>query len=215
MLPAELPLQLSPKAIFLQKIAVVRPELINILSNVVIAILCVKIKTVEKPDPLQSPFIFWLEQVFPGTLVMHGVSRMVTNHIQALLRDGSVVGHQHAIHVFVMPPSPAELVKATMAFIHSARSVVALVSHIRIDVVELGEDYSVIRDFAPDNESVPPQSPLFAVWGVAILTVFFSAPKEHDLADVMKQTNKLKPVGMSCSANAFCRLKQMELVGKV
>jgi hypothetical protein len=39
MLPAELPLQLSPKAIFLQKIAVVRPELINILSNVVIAIL--------------------------------------------------------------------------------------------------------------------------------------------------------------------------------
>jgi hypothetical protein len=74
-----LPLELSVKAILLDQLLVVRPELVNAYSQVIVAVFGVQVKLIKELHPLKAIFIFRLQQVLVRTLVMQRVSRAQNN----------------------------------------------------------------------------------------------------------------------------------------
>jgi hypothetical protein len=210
-----LPLELSTQSVLLEESPVVRPQLNNFPSDIIVSVFRIEIKPIKDSDPFQALVVLRLEKVRVGSLVVHGIGRVVTDHVETLTRDGSLIRHQHAVQVLVVAPSKAEVVEAALGFVHAISRAVQGVDHIGVELVESRKHHSIVRNLTADDKGITTQCPLLALGGVSVLTVFSTSPKKHDLAHIMEKASELEPVRMSSSANPFSSLKQVKFIRKL
>ncbi len=180
-----LPLELATETILVKKLLVVRPELVDGDPQIIITILCIEVKFVKETNPFKTIFILWLEQVLVGTLIMDRVCTVITNHVQALEWNGSVVGDKHSPHVLIVAPRKHELVQSTVRLVATILGVVPSVVHVRIELVKFWQDDSIVLQKRA-MENIRTQT-----------TLTFRLSKE-ELTGILHPTTKVSPPSAHC-----------------
>lgn len=154
---------------------------------------------------------------------MPRICRVVSYHVQSLLRNSTFVRHQHAIHVLVVPPREFQLIQAAIRLVHAVLGIVSIVVHVWIQCIVPRQYHGLVGYATAHDEGIPSQRPLLAVLGrfsilsvgqaVSILTDARIAPEEHDLAHVVYETYELEPIRMIRLAYTLGGLEQVEQIG--